>query len=163
MIIKIFATGGTIDKDYASKADVYNFDISEPAIEHILSNVNPNFQFEVVSILKKDSLDITEKDRQKIYDICDKEVNKKIIITHGTDSMVETAKKLSSIKNKIIILVGSSKPAKFSDSDAPFNIGTAIGAINILNDGIYIAMKGKIHNWNNVRKDKETGKFETIK
>ncbi|MCK5282517.1 MAG: asparaginase [Nanoarchaeota archaeon] len=163
MIIKIFTAGGTIDKDYASKAGVYNFEISEPAIKRILNNANPDFQFEVASLFKKDSLDMTMEDRQVIYDACRNESTNKIIITHGTDTMIETAKKLNSIKNKVIILVGSSRPAKFSDSDAPFNIGTAIGAINIINKGVYISMNGKIQSWNNVRKNSETGKFEEIK
>jgi L-asparaginase len=164
MVLKIFTTGGTIDKDYASKAGVYNFEIAEPAIRRILSNANPTFQFEIVPILKKDSLDITEEDRKKIYNACKNETTSKIIITHGTDTIVETAKKLSGIKNKTIILVGSSKPAKFSDSDAPFNIGVAVGAINILNtEGVYIAMNGKIFEWNNVKKNKQTGGFHTIK
>ncbi|MDO8740513.1 MAG: asparaginase domain-containing protein [Candidatus Woesearchaeota archaeon] len=163
MVVKIFTTGGTIDKDYSAEAGVYNFEIAEPAIRRILDNVNPNFPFEIVSILRKDSLDLTEEDRQKIYDSCKNEASDKIIITHGTDTMVETAKKLSAIKNKVIILVGSSKPAKFSDSDASFNIGTAIGVLNILNNGVYIAMNGGVCAWDNVRKNKKTGKFETIK
>ena len=108
MIIKIFTAGGTIDKDYASKAGVYNFEISEPAIKRILNNANPDFQFEVASLFKKDSLDMTMEDRQVIYDACRNESTNKIIITHGTDTMIETAKKLNSIKNKVIILVGSS-------------------------------------------------------
>ncbi len=163
MKIKILTTGGTIDKDYASKAGTYNFEISEPAIKRILDNVNPNFEFDIFSVLKKDSLDFTEEDRQNIYNACINETNNKILITHGTDTMVETAKKLSSIKDKVIVIVGASKPSKFLDSDASFNIGTAIGAINILDNGIYIAMNGKIFPWNNVKKNKENGKFETIK
>lgn len=162
MKIKIFATGGTIDKDYASKAGTYNFEISEPAAKRILDNVNLNFEFSITSVLKKDSLDFTDEDRQRIYDACINEANNKIIITHGTDTIVETAKKLSIIKDKVIVLVGASKPAKFLDSDASFNIGTAFGAINILDNGIYIAMNGRIFHCHNVRKNKD-GKFETIK
>ncbi len=78
------------------------------------------------------------------------------------DTMVETAKKLSELKNKAVILVGASKPEKFKDSDAQFNIGVAIGGINVLDSGIYIAMNGRIFQWDNVRKNKLTGEFETI-
>ncbi len=163
MKIKIFTTGGTIDKDYSKSAGTYNFDISEPAINRILDIAKPNFQFDVESILKKDSLFMNEEDRNKIYYACKEEDSNKIIITHGTDTMIETANKLSSIKDKLIILVGSTKPAKFFDSDAHFNIGVAVGGINILSNGVYIAMNGEIHPWNFVRKLKESGKFETIK
>jgi L-asparaginase len=93
MKIKILVTGGTIDKDYASKAGTYNFEISEPAVKGILDNINPDFQFDILSVLKKDSLDFTDEDRQKIYDVCINETADKIIITHGTDTMAETAKK----------------------------------------------------------------------
>jgi len=163
MMIKIFTTGGTIDKDYPAKAGTYNFEISEPTICSILERANINFNWDITPLLKKDSLDMTEEDRQKVYDACSIEKINKILITHGTDTMIETARRLNSIKNKTIILVGSSKPAKFLDSDAPFNIGAAIGAINILDKGVYIAMNGSIFPWDNVIKNKETGKFETIK
>ena len=160
MTIKVFAAGGTIDKDYASKAGVYNFEISEPAISDILGNANPNANYEIESLLKKDSLDMTDEDRQIIYDACKSESCSKIIITHGTDTMVETARKLSSIKGKVIIIVGASKPAKFLNSDAPFNIGAAFGAVSILNEGVYIAMNGRIYHWDNAIKNNENGRFE---
>lgn len=162
MKITFICTGGTIDKDYATSAGTYNFEISEPAVNRIFRNINLNFEYEVKSVLKKDSLDITDEDRQKIYEACAKVYSNKIIITHGTDTIVKTAEKLASLKDKVIILVGAAKPERFYGSDAPFNIGVALGAINILNKGIYIAMNGKIFDWNNVKK-KENGKFETIK
>ena len=162
MKITFICTGGTIDKDYATSAGTYNFEISEPAVNRIFRNINPNFEYEVKSILKKDSLDMTEEDRQIIYNSCKEVENDKIIITHGTDTMVKTAERLASLKDKVIILVGAAKPERFYGSDAPFNIGTALGAINILNKGVYIAMNGKIFEWNNVLK-KENGEFETIK
>ena len=160
MKITFLTTGGIIDKDYASKAGVYNFEISEPAVERILKTINPNFDFEIISILKKDSLDLNDEDRQLTYDNCKNIQNDKIIITHGTDTMVNTAKKFSDIKNKTIILVGSSKPERFKDSDAPVNIGVAIGAVNCLKPGVYITMNGRVYNWNNCKKDKITGQFK---
>jgi L-asparaginase len=159
MKILFICTGGTIDKDYAQKAKTYNFEIAEPAVRRVLERVNPNFDFEIKSILKKDSLDMTDEDRQKVFDAVKEVSSKKIIITHGTDPMTDTAKKLSEIKDKAIILVGSSKPEKFYDSDAPFNIGIAIGAISQIQAGVYIAMNGKVYEYDKVQKVQDTGQF----
>jgi L-asparaginase len=159
MKIIFIQTGGTIDKDYPKPINGYAFQINEPAVKRILQKANPNFDFEIISILKKDSLDITEEDRNKIYETCQKTKNNKIIIAHGTDTMIVTAKKLAAIKNKAVILTGSVKPEKFSDSDASFNVGTAIGAINVLSKGVYIAMNGRIYPWNSVKRNSKTGQF----
>ena len=159
MKIVFIQTGGTIDKDYPKIKKGYAFEIAEPAVKRILQKANPNFDFEIISVLKKDSLDIREEDREKIYAACQNASSDKIIITHGTDTMIETAKKLSVIKNKTIILTGAMKPEKFSDSDASFSVGTAIGAINVLSNGVYIAMNGRIYPWNKVERNLETGQF----
>jgi L-asparaginase len=159
MKIVFIQTGGTIDKDYPKTKSGYAFEIAEPAVSKILQRVNPNFDFEIITVSKKDSLDITEEDRNKIFVTCQKTKSKKIVITHGTDTMIETAKKLVTVENKVIILTGAVRPEKFSDSDASFNVGTAIGAINILNDGVYIAMNGRIYPWNNVKRNSKTGQF----
>lgn len=159
MRIVFIQTGGTIDKDYPRPINGYAFEITGSAVKRILQKANPNFDFEIVSIVKKDSLDITEEDRNKIYETCQKTKNNKIIITHGTDTMIVTAKKLAAIKNKAIILTGAIKPEKFSDSDASFNVGTAIGAINVLSEGVYIAINGRIYPWNSVRRNSKTGQF----
>ncbi|MBU4245498.1 MAG: asparaginase domain-containing protein [Nanoarchaeota archaeon] len=159
MKLVFIQTGGTIDKDYPKTTKGYVFEISEPAIKRIVQRVAPNFDFEIVSVLKKDSLDITEADRIKISKTCQEVMADKIIITHGTDTMIETAKALSNIKNKVIILTGAARPEKFSDSDASFNLGVAIGAANVLKKGIYIAMNGRIYPWNNVKRKLETGQF----
>ncbi|HWY80236.1 MAG TPA: asparaginase domain-containing protein [Candidatus Sulfotelmatobacter sp.] len=158
MKILFLQTGGTIDKDYPKRYQGYHFEIATPAIIPILEKVNPNFTYEVDSILKKDSMDITSADRDKIYQACKKARDDKIIITHGTDSMVQTAEKLSSIRDKVIILTGSLRPEKFVNSDAMFNIGTAVGAINVLANGVYIAMNGRIYTWDNCVKT-ESGVF----
>lgn len=159
MKISIVTTGGTIDKDYASSAGTYNFEISSPAIKNILSRVNPNFEFEIYAILRKDSLDITDKDRNSILKTCKNIENNKILITHGTDTMTKTAEILDTIKDKTIVITGSSKPDKFSGSDASFNVGCAIGALNCKEKGIFIAMNGIIYNWKDCHKEKETGQF----
>ena len=159
MKIIFIQTGGTIDKDYPRTKKGYAFEITEPAVKRILQKANPNFDYEIILLLKKDSLDITQEDRNKIRQTCQETHGNKIIITHGTDTMIQTAKKLSNIKNKTIILTGATKPEKFTDSDAPFNVGTAIGAINILNNGTYIAMNGRIYPWNKVKRNPKTGQF----
>ena len=159
MEIEFICTGGTIDKDYAASAGTYNFEIGEPAVNRILKKINTNFNYNIKSILKKDSLDITDKDRELIYSACINSEYKKIILTHGTDTMVKTANHLSKIKNKVIILVGASKPQKFHDTDAEFNVDVAIGAIALLKDGTYVAMNGRIYNWDNCEKQKNDGIF----
>lgn len=162
MKVVILQTGGTIDKDYPRTAKSYAFEIARSAAKRILQNINPNFDYRVVTVLKKDSLDITDKDRQKIYEACLKIKENKIIVTHGTDTMVKTAVKLSSIKNKLIILTGALKPERLKDSDATFNLGTAVGALNILKKGTYIAMSGRIYPWNKCKKNLKTGQFIEI-
>lgn len=159
MKITFIQTGGTIDKDYPKTTKGYAFEISEPAVKRILQRVSPNFDFKIISVLKKDSLDITEEDRNKILKMCQETYNDKIIITHGTDTMMETAKKLTGIKNKVIVLTGAMRPEKFSDSDASFNLGVAIGAANVIKNGLYIAMNGRIYPHNKVKRNLETGQF----
>ena len=159
MKIVFVQTGGTIDKDYPKAEKGYAFEITEPAVKRILQKANPNFDYEIIPLLKKDSLDITDEDRNKIHQTCQKTNSNKIIITHGTDTMIQTAKKLSNIKNKTIILTGATKPEKFTDSDASFNVGTAIGAINIPSKGVYIAMNGRIYPWNKAKRNPKTGQF----
>ncbi len=159
MKITFLQTGGTIDKDYPRKTKGYAFEIADPAVSRILQRANPNFKFEILSVLKKDSLEMTEDDREKILQACRQASADKIIITHGTDTMIETAKKLSAIDNKVIILTGALLPERFSNSDAPFNLGVAIGAANVLESGVYIAMNGRIYSWDKCGRDMDTGWF----
>ncbi len=159
MKIVFIQTGGTIDKDYPKATGGYAFEIGESAVKRILQKVNPNLDFEIISVLRKDSQDITEEDRRKIYDACEKTAASKIVVTHGTDSMIKTAERLSSVEDKVIVLTGAMKPEKFVDSDASFNLGTAIGAINLMQRGVYVAMNGRVYPWNKVKRDGETGQF----
>ena len=159
MKITFIQTGGTIDKDYPKTTKGYAFEISDPAVKRILEKLNPDFEYEIISVLKKDSLDITEQDRKKILETCKKIKGDKIIITHGTDTMLDTAKVLNEIRDKTIIITGSMRPERFSNSDAPINIGMAIGAVNVLNRGVYIAMHGKIISWDKCKRDMKTGQF----
>lgn len=159
MKILFIQTGGTIDKDYPRLQRGYAFEIAEPAVMRILEKANPAFKFEVQHLLKKDSMDIDDADRQKIYETCERSSFDKIIITHGTDTMIETAKILASIQHKTIILTGALRPQRFSNTDADFNLGFAIGAINVLREGVYIAMNGKIFPYDQVQRDEKTGQF----
>ncbi len=156
--ILFIQTGGTIDKDYP-RVSGYAFEIADPAFDRVLSRANPNFGVEKITVLKKDSLDFTDADRQAVFDACTSATTDKIVVTHGTDTMVETAKKLSAITKKTIVLTGAMRPEKFYDSDADFNIGTAVGAVQCLPAGVYLAMNGCIYRWDNVRKDVASGKF----
>ena len=159
MRIVFIQTGGSIDKDYPRTQKGYAFEIGESAVKRIMQKVQPSFDFKIVSLLRKDSLDVTEGDREEIREACQTADADKIIITHGTDTMIETAKRLISIENKVVILTGAMRPEKFSDSDASFNVGTAVGAINVLGSGVYIAMNGRIYTWNRVERDRKTGRF----
>jgi len=159
MKVVFIQTGGTIDKDYPRTQKGYAFEIGEPAVKRILEKAHPSFNFEVISLLKKDSLDMTEKDQDKILEACQKTDADKIVVTHGTDTMIETAKKLSKIRNKAIVLTGAMKPEKFLDSDASFNVGAAVGALNVLDSGVYIAMNGRVLSWDKVSRDGRTGRF----
>lgn len=162
MKITFITTGGTIDKDYQKPTKGYGFEITDPAVDRILKRINPSFEYEIILLLKKDSLDLTDGDREMILEACQNTSAEKIIISHGTDTMHLTGKKLSEISEKVIIITGATRPERFSDSDADFNLGCAIGAINILDNGIYISMHGRIFPWDKCKRDEESGRFEGI-
>ncbi|MCJ7582319.1 MAG: asparaginase domain-containing protein [Candidatus Aminicenantes bacterium] len=159
MKIIFIQTGGTIDKDYPQQTKGYAFEITEPAVKRILDRLNPDFQYEIIPLLQKDSLDLTDEDRKKIYDSCVHSSGDKIIVTHGTDTLIETARFLSTINKKVIVLTGSFKPERFFDSEAPINLGVALGGVSSLGSGIYVAMNGRIFTVDNVMRDPETGQF----
>ncbi len=162
MKILIIQTGGTIDKDYPKKYGGYLFEITEPASKRILERANPGFEFEFVTLFKKDSLDMTLKDRCSILEYVLKAKAAKILITHGTDTMSETAKVLFDGlkgKKKIVVLTGAIRPERFYDSDADFNLGAAIGALNVLEPGVYVAMNGRIFQGDRCMKDRATCMF----
>lgn len=161
MDILFLQTGGTIDKDYPSNDDNhgYSFAIGEPAFKMILERVHPSFDFECKTILQKDSLDITDEDRNLLLQACQESSHAKIVITHGTDTMLQTAQSLSEIVDKTIILTDAMLPELFKNSDADFNLGLAIGAVSSLEPGVYIAMSGRALKWDQVVFDQQTGRF----
>lgn len=161
MNIVFLTVGGTIDKVYFDANSKY--EIGDSHIEEILKDAKVNLNFSIKSILKKDSLDMTHKDRLRVADAVKAEKNDKIIITHGTDTMIETAQTLRTIKNKTIILTGSMEPAIFKSSDAVFNLGFAVCAVQSLSHGVYIAISGQIFSPDNAIKNHTMKIFEKKK
>jgi L-asparaginase len=159
MKIKIFTTGGTIDKIYFDIKS--EFQIGEPLIGQLLNEANISFDYEVESVLRKDSLELTEDDRRLIVEGIRSDSNQRILVIHGTDTMVETAKMLVGLPEKIIVLTGSMQPARFRESDAVFNIGYAIAAVQLLSPGVYIAMNGRIFDPHKTWKNVELNRFES--
>ena len=164
MKILFLQAGGTIDKDYpmTDTNHGYNFEISTPAYERILQRVSPSFKFVMKSVIQKDSTDMNDADRELLKKYCCESEIGKIIITHGTDTMLQTAKVVSEITDKAIVLTGALKPERFKDSDADFNVGAAVGALSILDSGTYIAMGGRVMPWDRVTFDDSQGQFIQI-
>ena len=154
----VVTTGGTIDKIYFD--DKSTFQIGEPQIGDILDTLGVAFTFEVLPVLRKDSLHMDDTDRRTIRAAIEAQPHRHALVTHGTDTMVDTAKVLSSIAGKTIVLTGALNPARFRGSDAEFNIGTAVGAVQSLPAGVYIAMNGRIWNPSQVRKNVDANRFE---
>lgn len=158
MQIAFIQTGGTIDKDYPKVTKGWAFEIAEPAFNRVLEKLNPSFSYQSYEVFKKDSQEITSKDRAKLKALCESIAEDKIIITHGTDTMAETARSLSSI-NKTIIVTGAMKPERFSNSDAPINLGAAIAACQTLTVGSYLVMHGVVIPHDQIERDLQTGKY----
>jgi len=160
MKLKIFSVGGTIDKIYFDKLSEYQ--VGFPSIRDILEGLPIAFEYEIESLLRKDSLEMEETDRQLIKERVAAATESKILITHGTDTMVDTGRVLSDIPGKCVVLTGALEPAHFKSSDAVFNVGVAIGAVWTLPDGVYIAMNGRIFDPLHCRKNRAAGMFEEV-
>src|SRR5678816_4397789 len=133
--LTIVTTGGTIDKIYFD--DKSSFQIGAPQIGDILTALGVAFEFDVVALMRKDSLHMTEDDRDLVRRTIAAQPHRHVLVTHGTDTMVETARVLQGLENKVIVLTGALNPARFQGSDAVFNIGCAVGAAQALPDGVY--------------------------
>lgn len=162
----LLSLGGTIDKDYPRLTKGYAFEFGEPAYARILKDVNPDFLYDIASPFMKDSTHITKNDRGIILKKILGTTYKYIVITHGTDTMIETATFLGldeklSTQNKTVVLTGAMRPERFSNSDARFNVGCALGAVQCVAPGVYIAMNGTVRKWNVVARCERTGKFVT--
>jgi len=158
MRIQIFSVGGTIDKIYFDQKSRY--EVGEPKITDILQEANVTFGYRIESLMKKDSLEMNDADRRLIARKVRASRLDRVLITHGTDTMIETALALRAIDNKTIVLTGSMAPARFQLSDAAFNVGAAVAAVQVLVPGVYIVANGRIFNPQNIRKNREMNRFE---
>lgn len=160
MFVQIFSTGGTIDKVYFDALS--EFQIGEPMVRELLKDAQVGFDYAIESLVKKDSLELEDADRELIHAKVAACPYDHILITHGTDTMTVTAAALADIQNKVIVLTGAMQPARFRDSDALFNLGLAIGALNVCLPGVYIAMSGKVFPADGARKNRVAGRFEGV-
>lgn len=157
MKIHIIAVGGTIDKIYFDAKSKYQ--IGKPAISKVLTEQPIHLNVQVTALMAKDSLDMNDADREAIKEAVLSSDANKIVITHGTDTMTDTAQALAGIKNKAIVLTGALQPAIFKHSDAEFNLGGALAAVQVLEHGVYIVMNGNVFDGLKVKKDRERNRF----
>ncbi|MDP2136691.1 MAG: asparaginase domain-containing protein [Candidatus Didemnitutus sp.] len=158
MRMRVITTGGTIDKVYFDAASTY--EVGESQVGPVLRESNVTFDFVVESVMQKDSLAMTDEDRVLIRSRVEASSEKHILITHGTDTMTQTAAQLEGFADKVIILTGSMQPARFRNSDAVFNLGCAIGALQTSAPGVYIAMNGIVSPAGSVKKNRAASRFE---
>ena len=156
--IAIFTTGGTIDKVYFDAKGGY--EVGAPVVRRVLDHTRADTAIAVTELLRKDSLDMTPADRERIRAAVAAAAQRRVIITHGTDTMVETALALQGLPDKVIVLTGALQPGRFSDSDAPFNLGMALAAVQLLAPGVYIAANGQLFDARRVRKNPTANCFE---
>lgn len=162
MAIRIFITGGTFDKEYNEITGQLYF--NDTHMHDLLEMGRSKVPVEIRTLMMIDSLEMSDEDREMIAYQCNQCDEEKIVITHGTDTMVITAKLLAEkVNGKTIILTGAMIPIKFGSSDGLFNLGSALAFAQTLSAGVYVAMNGRYFNWDNVRKNKQTGMFEEIK
>jgi L-asparaginase len=158
--ITIYTTGGTIDKVYFDAKGGY--EVGAPMVRQILEHGRVTADIPIVELLRKDSLEMTAADRAAVRAAIAASEATRIVITHGTDTMVETARELQHIAGKTIVLTGALQPARFADSDAGFNLGLAIGAVQALPPGVYIAANGQVFAADAVRKNAALNRFEPL-
>lgn len=156
--LTVITTGGTIDKVYFDAKSDYQ--VGAPQIGQILAQLEVAFEFEVIPVLRKDSLDMDDSDRITIREAIIQQPHRHVLVTHGTDTMVDTARALGAIPGKAIVLTGALNPARFQGSDAVFNVGCAVGAVQTAPNGVWIAMNGRIWDPAQVRKNRAENRFE---
>jgi L-asparaginase len=155
--IVVVTTGGTIDKLYFDSLSEYQ--VGESVVRKLLIAANVRYPFQICEALRKDSLEMTDDDREVLYRCVAGLDTSRVIITHGTDTMTASAERLADIQGKTIILTGALTPARFSESDAPFNLGMAFAAAQTAPPGVFIVMNGEVFAASGVRKDREAGRF----
>jgi len=158
MFIRFITTGGTIDKVYFDA--VSQFEVGDSQLKHILSDGLVDFGYDIVSLFHKDSLELSDEDRAAIRRRIEEDEAEMIVVTHGTDTMVQTAAALDGIAGKAIVLTGSLTPARFKSTDAVFNVGMAVAAVQIVQPGVYIVMNGQVFEGSKAKKNREANRFE---
>ena len=162
MAIRIFITGGTFDKEY-NELDGKLF-FKDTHLPEMFKLGRCKVPVEIRTLMLVDSLEMTDADRQIICEQCRKCKEDQIVITHGTDTMEETARVLGQANlEKTIVLTGAMVPYKFGSSDGLFNLGSALAFAQTLSRGVYVAMNGRCFMWNNVKKNRKTGEFEEVR
>jgi L-asparaginase len=160
MKVCFLTVGGTIDKVYFDQLSEYQ--VGAPGVARILQELPLAFEYRIESVLRKDSLDMTEDDRTAVFTAASRAEEDRIVITHGTDTMIDTARRLIGIPGKRIVLTGAMQPAGFRSSDAMFNIGLAVGVVQSAEPGVWIAMSGRVYDPRAVRKNRDRGVFEEV-
>lgn len=163
-MIRIFVTGGTFDKQYDELRGALSFNTTY--LPEMLRLGRCRVDVAIDTLMMIDSLDMTAADRRRILDSCRAAAEPRILITHGTDTMVDTARTLAgapaALGGKTIVLTGAMVPYAFGSSDGLFNLGSALSFVQVLSPGVYVAMNGRCFAWHQVRKNKDTGVFEAI-
>jgi L-asparaginase len=160
MQIAIFTTGGTIDKVYFDAK--VNYQVGAPMVRELLEHARLGEMPQITELLRKDSLEMTDADRQAIRAALAACVAPRILVTHGTDTMVATARALIGLHDKTIVLTGALQPGRFADSDAAFNLGLAFGAVQLCSPGVYVVANGTVFPADKVRKNLELNRFEPL-
>jgi L-asparaginase len=158
--IVVLTTGGTIDKTYFDALSEYQ--IGESVVQKLLEIARVSYPFRIVEALRKDSLELTPEDREVLRAKVAELTTNRVVITHGTDTMTETARVLASVRDKTIVLTGALSPARFSESDATFNLGMAFATAQVAAPGVYITMSGQVFRADAVRKDRDAGRFVPV-
>jgi L-asparaginase len=160
MFIRFITTGGTIDKIYFDAMS--RFEVGDSLLKHILTEGLAAFEYDIVSLFHKDSLELTDADRATLRKYIEESEVNLIVVTHGTDTMVETAASLDGIAGKSIVLTGALSPARFKSTDAVFNVGMAVAAVQLVRPGVYIAMNGQLFGAGEATKNREANRFERV-
>ncbi|MDG1233861.1 MAG: asparaginase domain-containing protein [Pseudomonadales bacterium] len=158
--ILIVTTGGTIDKVYFDQKSDYQ--VGQTIIGSLLNEAQVTHTYRIAEVVQKDSLDLNDADRRSIHKAIDEDPATQVVVTHGTDTMTNTAQSLSDIQGKTIVMTGSLAPARFAMTDAMFNIGMAVAAVQTLSHGVYIAMNGTVFPAKSVIKNRKMNRFERI-
>ena len=160
MKLYILAVGGTIDKVYFDALSDYK--IGPPAAAEILQRINVNFDYDVSQVISKDSLDMTDADREEILAAVQAHPASHVIITHGTDTMVDTGQVLKQVVGKTVVIMGAMQPAIMKLTDADFNLGVAVAAVQALPEGVYLCMNGRIYDVDRVAKNRSESQFQDL-